>query len=176
MEPYMNIGTINRTFDTEVAESFVKCMLSDISEHLGYFTKDELDRTVRYFDYKCPYTGQDIRQSFYHDDYVIDYLIPMDISSWGLHLYGNIIVTTREVLKRKRRNFFENFIYHCTEGTEEERIQRIEKIRNFQEPYLFHYRKIQKNEALKELCKSKYNSILEQLEKLESDYLSIIHR
>lgn len=53
-------GTIKRTNPGDVANIFVRCMLSDISDILGGFSQLDLDLTVQYFDFKCPYTGEDI--------------------------------------------------------------------------------------------------------------------
>ena len=120
-------GTIKRTNPGDVANLFVRCMLSDISDMLGGFSEEELKKTVEYFDYKCPYTGQDISVEFHTDKWVLDHLIPHNRESCGLNLYGNIIVTTREINSKKAAKSFEDFIRFDTQGTKEEKEARIQK-------------------------------------------------
>ena len=91
--------TIKRTNPADVANIFVRCMLSDISDLLGGFTKADLDFTVKYFDYKCPYTGEDISVEYETGRWVLDHLIPHNRDSVGLNLLGNIIVTTKTLEK-----------------------------------------------------------------------------
>ena len=118
-------GTIKRTNPGDAANIFVRCMLSDISDLFGGFSKEDLERTVEYFDYKCPYTGEDISVEYKTGKWVLDHLIPHNRESVGLNLYGNIIVTTRTTNSAKAAKSFEDFIRYETKGTSEEKESRI---------------------------------------------------
>lgn len=166
-------GTIKRTNPGDVANLFVRCMLSDISDMLGGFSNVELQKTVEYFDYKCPYTGQDISVEYQTHKWVLDHLIPHNRESCGLNLYGNIIVTTREINSKKAAKSFEDFIRFDTQGTEEEKEARIQKIRIFQKEAEY-FNKIKDINEIKELCKQKYDFILDQTKALRNVYETIL--
>lgn len=166
-------GTIKRTNPGDVANLFVRCMLSDISDMLGGFSNEELQKTVEYFDYKCPYTGQDISVEYQTHKWVLDHLIPHNRESCGLNLYGNIIVTTREINSKKAAKSFEDFIRFDTQGTEEEKEARIQKIRIFQKEAGY-FNKIKDINEIKELCKQKYDFILDETKALKNVYETIL--
>lgn len=166
-------GTIKRTNPGDAANIFVRCMLSDISDLLGGFSKEDLDRTVEYFDYKCPYTGEDISVEYKTGKWVLDHLIPHNRESVGLNLYGNIIVTTRSTNSAKAAKSFEDFIRYETKGSDEEKNARIRKIRNFQKESGY-FDKVKNIDEIKDLCKKEYDSIQNKLKEHFSDYESIL--
>lgn len=165
-------GTIKRTHPGDAANSFVRCILSDIGDMLGGFSNDDLNKTVEFFDYKCPYTGESIEDAFKKKEYVLDHLIPHNKESCGLHLFGNIVVTTRKINSEKAAKSFEDFIMLC-EGTKSEKEARIKKLKDFQERsgYL---EKTKNLDKLKQFCKSEYMHILQILEQNKSKYSDIM--
>ena len=166
-------GTIKRTNPGDAANIFVRCMLSDISDLLGGFSEEDLKKTVEYFDYKCPYTGEDITVEYTTGKWVLDHLIPHNRESVGLNLYGNIIVTTRKTNAAKAAKSYESFIKSETIGTNEEKEKRIQKIRTFQKESGY-FNKVKKIDEIKELCKKEYNNIQSRLKEHFSDYNSIL--
>ncbi|MBB5225423.1 hypothetical protein DYE50_03815 [Treponema ruminis] len=166
-------GTVKRTNLGDAANIFVRCMLSDISDLLGGFSKEELKRTLEYFDYKCPYTGEDISVEYENGKWVLDHLIPHNRESVGLNLYGNIIVTTRTTNSAKAAKSFEDFIRFETKGTDEEKEKRIQKIRNFQKESGY-FNKVKNIDEIKELCKNEYDFIQNRLREHNADYESIL--
>ena len=157
----------------DAANIFVRCILSDVSDLLGGFSADDLNKTAEYFDYKCPYTGEDVSVEWNAKKYVLDHLIPHNRESVGLHLYGNIIITTREINARKSSKSFEEFIRFGTKGTDEEKNARIQKIRNFQKESGY-FEKLKNIDALKELCRKEYDSVQNRLQELKSEYARIL--
>ncbi len=162
-------GIKKRTNPKDVANGFVICMLSDISVLLGGFSKEDLEKTIEFFDHKCPYTGEDISVG----KWVLDHLIPHNRESVGLNLYGNIIVTTKVTNSTKAAKSFEEFIRFETKGTEEEKEKRIQKIRKFQEESGY-FNKVKNIDEIKELCKKEYDNIQNKLKGLISDYDEIL--
>jgi len=165
--------TIKRTNPGDAANIFVRCILSDISDILGGFSDEDLERTVKYFDYKCPYTGEDISVEYKTKKWVLDHLIPHNRESAGLNLYGNIIVTTRETNSAKAARNYEEFIRYNTEGSDKEKEARIRKIRKFQSESGY-FDKVKKIDEIKELCKREYDSIQNRLKELQDEYKSIV--
>lgn len=166
-------GTIKRTNPGDAANIFVRCMLSDLSDLLGGFSREDLERTVEYFDYKCPYTGEDISVEYETGKWVLDHLIPHNRESVGLNLYGNIIVTTKTTNAAKSAKNFEDFIRYETKGTAEEKELRIQKIRKFQKESGY-FDKVKNIDEIKDLCKSEYDSIQDKLKAHFKDYESIL--
>lgn len=167
------MGTIKRTNPGDAANIFVRCMLSDISDILSGFSNEELEKTVEYFDYKCPYTGEDISVEYKSKKWVLDHLIPHNRESIGLNLYGNIIVTTKETNAKKSAKSFEDFIRYETKGTEEEKEKRIKKIRQFQQDAGY-FEKVKNVDELKELCKKSYDEIQNKLKSFLKEYENIL--
>lgn len=165
--------SIKRTNLGDVANIFVRCILSDISEILGGFSKKDLDKTVEYFKYKCPYTGEDVSVEYETGSWVLDHLIPHNRESAGLNLYGNIIVTTRKTNSAKVAKNYENFIRYNTDGTDEEKEARIRKIKDFQKESGY-FDKIKNIEVIKKLCKKEYDFIQNRLQELHGEYKKIV--
>ncbi len=165
--------TIKRTNSGDAANIFVRCILSDISDILGGFSDEDLERTVKYFDYKCPYTGEDISVEYKTKKWVLDHLIPHNRESAGLNLYGNIIVTTKGTNSAKAAKNYEDFIRNNTDGSDEEKEARIKKIRKFQSESGY-FGKVKNIEEIKELCKREYDSIQNRLKELKREYKKIL--
>ncbi len=165
--------SIKRTTPGDAANIFVRCILSDISDRLGGFSKEDLERAVQFFDYKCPYTGEDISVEYETGSWVLDHLIPHNRESAGLNLYGNIIVTTRKTNSAKAAKNYEDFIRYNTGGTDEEKEARIRKIKDFQKGSGY-FDKIKSIEVIKELCKKEYDFIQNRLQELHGEYKKIV--
>ena len=162
-------STINRTNSGDVANVFIRCILSVISDFLGGFSDEDLFRTVSYFDFKCPYTGKSIGNDFVDKKYVLDHLIPHNRKSIGLNLYGNIIVTTGKVNTAKSAKDFETFIRNETEGSEKEKEERINKIKQFQKDSGY-FEKIKNIDEIKKFCEKEYDFIKKRLKNHVIDY------
>jgi|GEM_PF-2328842 hypothetical protein len=165
--------TIRRTHAGDAANIFVRCILSDISDMLGGCSVEQIEQTIQYFDYKCPYTGQDIYTIAEGEKLAFDHLIPHDKESCGLNLYGNIIATTDTVHIKKGAKDFKDFIKNDTDGSDEEKAQRIKKIEQFQQESGY-FQKIKNTDEIKALCKEQYDVIQEQLKNLKSEYMNLL--
>jgi len=156
-------NSIKRTNPGDAANIFIRCFLSDISELMGGFSKNDLHRTMEYFNYCCPYTGDDLKTKFVNGDYVLDHLIPHNREYCGLHVFGNIIPTSRIVNSKKASLPFEQFIMTDTTVlgniSKEERMLRICKLKEFQRSAGYE-EKILHIDKIKELCEEEYQSIL----------------
>ncbi len=167
--------TVKRTQSGDAANIFIRCMLSDISDMLGGCSAEEIDQTVRYFDYKCPYTGQNIRSEYEENRWSLDHLMPHNRESCGLNLYGNTMVTTSAVNTKKGSKDFKEFIKKHTDGTDEEKEQRIKKIERFLQQSGY-WQKVKSINEIKALCKEHYDIIQEHLKNLKSEYLNFLSR
>ena len=90
----------------DAANVFVRAILSDAGTVLGGFTEDEWEQTLEYFEGRCPYTGGVLRSEDIHRDHAI----PMNRTHCGIHLFGNVLPTTREVNTQKGSRHYREFI------------------------------------------------------------------
>lgn len=120
-----------RTNPGDVANLMVRCLLSDASELLGGWTDADRERTLRYFDGRCAYTGV----SYDPATFVWDHLIPHNQDACGLHVYGNLVPATRAANSAKADKDFRVFLRqaHACLGdlSAEERETRIRRLEDF---------------------------------------------
>lgn len=167
-------STIKRTNPGDAANIFVRCMLSDLSDMLGGCSKEDIDKTIKYFDYKCPFTGDDIRELYYSDNWVLDHLIPHNRTDLGLNIYGNLIVTTKETNAKKSKKDFETFIMNDTDGTEEEKYLRIQKLKKFQHDSGY-FEKVKNLDKIKDVFQQEDDAIQNRLVDLQKLYSQELH-
>jgi hypothetical protein len=122
---------MNETHAADVANIFVRHLLCEISKLLGGFHEDDWEKTLKYFDNKCAYTGQqDI-------PLVQDHVIAHNRDKCGLHLYGNIIPASKEANSSKSSKTIEEFFnshVECLRDIDEQtRKASLQKIKEFQE-------------------------------------------
>ena len=163
------MASFKRTNPADVANLFVRNILCDLSEAMGGCSEDEIKKTMKFFDYKCPYTGEKLRENFEQGKFVLDHLIPQNKDACGLHVYGNLIPTSSEINSKKSRENFEVFIKNQKTGTNEEKEARIRKIKEFQEKSGFNNKFLPIEEKIKGYCKKKYQSVLSLLKESKSE-------
>lgn len=158
------MASYKRTNPGDAANIFVRCMLCNISRIYGELTSADLQRTIEYFDGRCPYTGEALPEK---PD--LDHLIPHNRTTCGLHMYGNVVPTSRETNNAKTNKNFEVFIRNETAGTEAEKEARIERIRAFQRDsgYLA---LVQGIGDLSERCQAEYEAILDRLRNIAQEF------
>ena len=124
--------SIKRTHPADSANSFVRNLLCNIGEVLGGFSDSDLKKTRKYFNNCCPYTGCKLTAK----NSVLDHVIPLNRANCGLHLYGNIVPSSRQANDGKHSKNFEEFLLSDSEifdGIDMKvRKERIEKIKEFQ--------------------------------------------
>lgn len=100
----------------DAANIFIRVILSDAGALLGGLSEDEWDRTLAYFDGRCAYTGAELIDGQVDRDHAI----PMNQMHCGLHLFGNVLPTTRAVNRKKGSKHYREFV---TDGAMLERIE-----------------------------------------------------
>ena len=90
----------------DAANVFVRVILSDAGTILGGLTEDEWKQTCAYFDGRCAYTGGELAS----DDVDRDHAVPMNREHCGIHLFGNVLPTTKEVNRRKANRHYREFV------------------------------------------------------------------
>ena len=140
----------------DAANAFVRVLLSDAGELAGGLSDDEWDKTLRYFDNRCAYSGEEITKESAEQEHAI----PINREHCGLHLYGNVLPATTQANRAKGRLDYRDFV------DDAERLQKIEafmreaRYRQRAEPFL----------GLRAYCQSQYE-VIKALCKTNHDYL-----
>ncbi|MCR4562781.1 MAG: hypothetical protein K5694_06240 [Bacilli bacterium] len=124
----------------EVANSVVRAIIAEISKNkFGNPVDQDMIDNAAYFDFKCPYTGRDIKAEVLAADrsnLECDHVVPTNIDSCGLNCRANILLVDKAANHKKGESTVEEFLLHDTDVlgdlSLEERQKRLDKIHAFQ--------------------------------------------
>lgn len=141
----------------------VRVFLNQFSKKFDTFFSDEYkQKTLKYFDYKCPYSGEDISAG----NFVMDHIVPFNRECCGLHVYGNILLVTKEANKNKHHRSLEEFLKKEPEKLE--KIKRFMEESGFSEIYKIYNKQLCLN------CESLYKKIRKVIETDFEDFINIV--
>ena len=100
----------------DAANAFVRVILSDAGAMLGGLTETEWVQTLDWFGGRCAYTDEALVDGRTDRDHAV----PMNRTHCGLHLYGNVLPTTREANQQKAGKHYRDFV------EDPDRLKRIE--------------------------------------------------
>ncbi|MBQ6730677.1 MAG: hypothetical protein IJR08_02080 [Bacilli bacterium] len=116
----------------------IRNILTGISRKVfGKFTQADIEETLRYFDYKCPYTDRDLRQDIEKgENYAIDHIVPQNKECCGLNVMGNLVYADKIANQKKSSKTVEDFLLNdntvLAGVSQAERQRRLNKIKQFQ--------------------------------------------
>lgn len=123
----------------DVSNQAVRNILTEISKRIsGTFTEQEMYDTLDYFDWKCPYTGRDLKKSIADKDgsYTTDHIYPQNKDGCGLNVMGNLVFVDKKANNAKKGLDAETFLLTDTKvlgGLDmKTRQARLQKIKDFQ--------------------------------------------
>lgn len=96
----------------------VRCFLNQFSKNFQYFDEYYKNKTLEYFDYKCPYTDVELTST----NMVKDHVIPFNKKSCGLHVFGNVLIVDKKANSDKSSKSLEEYLKNHPE-----RLQKIKK-------------------------------------------------
>ena len=96
----------------------VRCFLNQFSKNFQYFDEYYKNKTLEYFDYKCPYTDVELTSA----NMVKDHVIPFNKKSCGLHVFGNVLIVDKKANSDKSSKSLEEYLKNYPE-----RLQKIKK-------------------------------------------------
>lgn len=91
---------------SDAANTFVRVILSDAGVLLGGFDEEDWGRTMDYFGGRCAYSGAVLRDG----DVDRDHAVPINKDHCGVHLYGNVLPTTRAKNRAKKNRHYRDVI------------------------------------------------------------------
>ena len=140
----------------DAANKFVRVLLSDAGELLGGLTDEQWARTLDFFDNRCAYSGEELKE----DSAEQDHAIPINMHYCGLHLFGNVVPATKEKNNEKGTQHYRDFV--CDPA-------RLQKIEDFMEESGY----LEKARPFRELqtyCEAQYETI-KALREVTKSYL-----
>lgn len=124
----------------DVSNIAIRNILTELSviKH-GKFLDSDMEKTLEYFDYRCPYTGKDLRDMIERGDYsqiATDHIVPQNREHCGLNVVGNLVYVDRQANSEKRDQTVDDFLLN-NDGvlyglSQQERQARLDKIKQFQ--------------------------------------------
>ncbi len=118
----------------DVANSSIRNILGKLMK----IEESELKETEEHFGWKCPYTGQDLRERIEKkEDVVLDHIVPQNKDYCGLNVKGNLIYVDKTANSKKGTKTVEEFLIDDKAGffsdtPMEVREERLAKIKAFQ--------------------------------------------
>ncbi len=160
----------------DVSNQSVRNILTEISKNLrGDFRKEDMEETLAYFGWRCPYTGVDLRPLIAKGSgYATDHIYPQNRTWCGLNVKGNLVIVAKRANDIKHHQDVETFLLHDTKvlGTLDmlTRMARLQAIKNFQKKYDYDPDKIR--QIVSPLMEARYEEIKKEQEKCISDTLA----
>lgn len=125
----------------DVSNVAVRNVLTEISKSVfGGITEQEMEDTMAFFDWKCPYTGRELKDAVDKKDgtYATDHLYSQNREWCGLNVKGNLIIVDRKANSAKGGMDVKTFMETDSDfwrdlGVDKAtRLARLEKIEEFQ--------------------------------------------
>ena len=167
----------------DVSNQAVRNVLTEISKVMyGGITEQEIEDTMKYFDWKCPYTGRDLRKSIADKDgtYATDHIYPQNKDWCGLNIKGNLVIVDRKANGAKGRLDVDTFMKTDSEFWDNlgidlpTRLARLNKIKEFQKDCKYEPDKIRAE--ISSLLNIHYTHIREEQEKLIKEIVGAIEK
>lgn len=126
----------------DVSNTAVRNILTLLSvEIAGKVTQDDIREAEEFFDWKCPYTGKDLKDILCdtaqnHASVQLDHLVPINKEYCGLNIKGNLVWVDRAANSAKGSKSVDEFLLTDTKVLGDldinERKARLDKIHAFQ--------------------------------------------
>ena len=155
----------------DVSNASVRNILTEISKRIaGNFTEQEMYDTLDFFDWRCPYTGKDLRPLIENNlgGYVTDHVYPQNKDWCGLNVKGNLLIVDNDANSKKHNQDVETFLLTDTsvlrdlDEIGQTRQERLDKIKEFQKICGYDPERIRK--IVSPIMEARYNEIRSEQE------------
>ena len=154
----------------DTSNSAVRNILTQISKELyGKLSEDMMKKTLDFFEWRCPYTGVDLKPLIdAGTGYAADHIYPQNQEWCGLNVQGNLILVTKESNSAKKGLDVETFLLTDTKELTDidengkTRQERLDKIREFQTEFNYDPELIRK--VVRPMMEERYKLIREEQE------------
>ena len=154
----------------DTSNSAVRNILTQISKELyGKLREDMMEETLDFFDWRCPYTGVELKPLIdAGTGYAADHIYPQNREWCGLNVQGNLILVTKESNSAKKGLDVETFLLTDTKVLTDidkvgrSRKERLDKIRVFQKKFKYDPQLIR--EIVRPMMEERYKLVREEQE------------
>ena len=154
----------------DVSNMAIRNILTEISKYVfGGITEQEMDDTMAFFDWKCPYTGKNVRalREGKGGKCATDHIYPQNKEYCGLNVMGNLVLVDYDANKEKMgktpEEFFNNPNSKVLAGVDSAtRAARLKKIKEFQAKYGYDPKQIK--DKLAPLLAERYDELRREQE------------
>ncbi len=163
----------------DVSNASVRNVLTEISKRIaGNFTEQEMYDTLDFFEWRCPYTGKNLRPLIENNlgGYVTDHVYPQNKEWCGLNVKGNLLIVDNDANSRKRNQDVESFLLTDTsilrdlDEIGQTRQERLDKIKKFQS--ICGYNPEHIREIVSPIMEARYNEIRTEQERCIANALN----
>ena len=156
----------------DVSNQAIRNILTEISKSIyGGITEQEMEDTMEYFNWECPYTGRSLKKSIKDDDgsYVTDHICPQNKDWCGLNVKGNLVIVDKKANNAKGKLDIDTFMMTDSDFWNKAgidlstRMARLKKIKDFQKNCNYDSDKVRVEISL--ILNNHYTHIREEQEK-----------
>lgn len=167
----------------DVSNASIRNILTEISKRIsGRLTEQEMYDTLEFFDWRCPYTGKDLKPLIENGlgGYAADHVYPQNRIWCGLNVKGNLIIVDKIANQQKRDFDVETFLLEDTSVITDideigrTRQVRLEKIKEFQSLCGYDPDKIRLE--ISALLSKRYDALREEQEKCIDESLASLSK
>lgn len=167
----------------DVSNLAVRNILTELSKKLyDNITEQEMIDTMEYFDWKCPYTGRDLKKALEDNDKscATDHIYPQNRKWCGLNVKGNLVIVDKDANSAKRDADVEEFMKTDSKFWNNlgidlpTRLQRLQKIKDFQKECGYDPHKI--GSVISPILDAHYDYIRNEQEKRIDNTIDIIQK
>jgi CRISPR/Cas system Type II protein with McrA/HNH and RuvC-like nuclease domain len=163
----------------DVSNQSVRNILSEISKEIfGKFTDTQMEETMEYFGWCCPYTGRYLKDEYYNGtgNYATDHIYPQNRVWCGLNVKGNLVLVDKHANNKKGDQSVDEFLLYDTDALgcldDATRQARLQKIKDFQAKAGYEAQKIK--DSISHLMQARYAKVKEDQELCITDALSAL--
>lgn len=167
----------------DVSNQAVRNVLTELSKRLyGGITETEMEDTMEFFNWECPYTGRNLKKSIMDSDgsCATDHIYPQNRDWCGLNVKGNLVIVDRKANSAKGGMDIETFMktdsdFWSNLGIDlPTRLARLQKIKDFQKNCGYDPEKIKTE--ISAFLDNYYDYIRDEQEKCIKDALDILDK
>ena len=167
----------------DVSNQSVRNVLTELSKAIyGGITEQEMEDTMEYFKWKCPYTGRDLKKAIEDGDgsYAADHLYPQNRDWCGLNVKGNLVIVDKKANNAKGGMDIDTFMKTDSKFWDDlgidlsTRLDRLQIIKDFQNHCGYNPDKIRSEVSL--LLNTHYDHIRDEQKKCIEDALGILDK
>lgn len=167
----------------DVSNQSVRNILTELSKAIyGGITEQEMEDTIDFFKWECPYTGRNLKKAIVDGDgsYAADHLYPQNRDWCGLNVKGNIVIVDKKANIAKGGMDVDTFMKTDSKFWDDlgmdlpMRLKRLQVIKDFQKDCGYDPDKIRFE--ISPLLNTHYNHIRNEQEKCIEDALDVLDK